>query len=137
MARRRTLRRHPVHVAGLFASLGALTVMMSLTTATQLWDTTKVMTASATVGASASVPANEHNVLAQQLAEKERALTEREAAVAESELSQWTFGSTDTLALSSVVLSFVLLVLVGINFYFDMRRGLPSVFAVDLRRSSV
>jgi hypothetical protein len=135
MARRRSHRRHPVHLAGLFVSAGALTVMLSLTTATQLWDTAKVMTASATVGASASVAPNEHNVLAQQLAEKERMLAEREAAVARNENERWAFGSADTLALSSVILSLVLLALVGINFYFDMRRGLPRVLTVDLRRT--
>jgi hypothetical protein len=127
-------KRHPVHALGLITSIGALTVMMSLTTATELWDTAKIMTASASVGTYAHVPANEHNVLAQQLAEKERSLNDREALLAQQERDRWSFGSTDSLAFSGVVLSLALLVLVSLNFYFDFHRGLPKSLAVDLRK---
>lgn len=127
--------RHPIHLAGLITSIGALTVVMSLTTTTQLWDTAKIMTASATVGAVASVEPNPDNTLAQQFAEKERMLAEREVQIAQLEQAQRSLSSSDMLALSSGILSFVLLILVGLNFYFDFHRRLPPVFSVDLRRS--
>lgn len=88
------------------------------------------------VGARASVPENSYNTLAEQLAEKEKALNEREAAISQ----QGRVGETPQSppwALMSFTLSLVLLVLVGINFYLDMRRRNPqpsSRLSVNLRR---
>ena len=125
-----------LHLLGLSASVLSLLVIFSLTTPGHVFQTAQIMTASAIVGVTAGVAPNPDNTLAQQLEERERALHEREAQVARMEGENQTHtSSNDILALSSVVLSGVVLVLVGVNFYLDTRRTSRPQFAVDLRRS--
>lgn len=81
------------------------------------------------VGMSAAVPSNEYSQLAQQLTEKERELSAREAALVAQEETQRGTLSDDvrranarTLIALSVALV-ILFILVGLNFYFDLHRG--------------
>ncbi|KKW35447.1 MAG: hypothetical protein UY81_C0041G0003 [Candidatus Giovannonibacteria bacterium GW2011_GWA2_53_7] len=83
------------------------------------------------VGMSASVPPNEYSQLAQQLTEKDRVLSVREAALVTQEEAQRDSLSADvrranarTLIALAVALV-VLFILVGLNFYFDIRRSHP------------
>jgi len=92
---------------------------------------TESMLANATVGVSAGVEPNPYNGVAQQLNAKEAELESREQA-----LNSKTNGRGDTLGLYSFLMSAILLVLIAINFYLDMRRRrAPAVsqYAVDLR----
>lgn len=95
------------------------------------------MVASAVVGTSAAVPPNPYNTLDQQLLEKQTRLNAREAALYARENSDGELSSRDVWGVYSFVMSAVLVVLVGVNFYFDLRRGRPNPlsrkFSVDLR----
>lgn len=89
--------------------------------------------ASLTVG----VPANQYNTLAQQLSVKQLSLEEREEALKARETRFAGLGLGDMFGLASFVLSIILCILVGLNFYMDWRRGRknlrPGRFQVDLR----
>jgi uncharacterized membrane protein YobD (UPF0266 family) len=94
------------------------------------------MFANVTIGASAAVPPNEYNTLAQQLSDKEKELELRESAITQYE-SQNTGetlpATTNIIALLSLVASVLLSILVGLNFYFDWRRGQHPLEAIGLR----
>lgn len=79
------------------------------------------MLANATVGASASVPPNEYNTLAAQLADKQNQLASREQEVSLREAEAQSRGGGN-LAIYSLIASLVLALLVAMNFYFDLRR---------------
>lgn len=100
-------------------------------------DSAQHMMANALVGTSANVPPNPYNTLDQQLSEKQTRLNEREAALSVRENSGGALSSSDVWGVYSFVMSAVLVVIVGINFYFDLRRGRPNPlsrkFSVDLR----
>lgn len=87
---------------------------------------------------SAVVPANPYNTLAQQFAEKEQELNDREAMLAEREAKNVGPSAGGIFGVLSFAFSLVLLALIGVNFYLDSRRGkktptLSSKFSVDLR----
>ena len=99
--------------------------------------------ASAFVSLSVGVPANTDNTTAAQLKSKEDELVGREATLLENEQSlARTLLLYDALPLVSIALSLLLFVLIGLNFYFDVRRRprssnpltSPRAFSVDLRR---
>lgn len=119
-------------LAGLLFLYSLLTVNVSVVA-----QSAQYMVASAIVGTSAAVPPNPYNTLDQQLLEKQTRLNEREAALAVRENSSNTLSSQDLWGVYSFVMSAVLVVIVGINFYFDLRRGRPNPlsrkFSVDLR----
>jgi len=73
------------------------------------------------VGASASVAPNPDNTLAAELKQKEDELAAREGRlnVAENEIQN----SRNDMAVYSFLLSGILFVVVGVNFYLDWRRG--------------
>ena len=87
---------------------------------------TQSMLAAATVGTSAAVEPNPYNTWNQQLTEKEKALALREKTIAALE-DKFSGSSVITpqsnLPLYSFCLSLFLTILVGLNFYFDWRRG--------------
>lgn len=139
------IKRHPnlnailIVGAGVFFGYAAATVSPSALTRTS-----GEMLASASVSISAAVPQNPYNSLAEQLREKEAALQEREraAGVGPSAAGAEPVSTLDDkLGVLSLFVSLILLVLVAINFYLDMRREgrvpmLSNPFAVDLRRRS-
>jgi hypothetical protein len=90
---------------------------------------------------SASVPANPYNTLAAQLSDEQSQLDQRAAQLAakQSALNSQSVLVQD-LGLAGFGLSVFLLILVGLNFYFDIRRrsgapqgALERKFLVDLR----
>jgi hypothetical protein len=135
MGRTKAKRRlHPkhVHTTGALMAILSITVIFSTTSSHELLQAGRDMMASASVGMGANVAPNEHNTLAAQLVERERALAAREAELL-AEANRWD--STDVLALSGVVLSALVLLLVLLNFFFDFKRNMPRALAVDLRRT--
>lgn len=135
MGRTKTKRRlHPkhVHATGAVMAILSITVIFSTTSSHELMQAGRDMMASASVGVGASVAPNEHNTVAVQLAERERELAVREAELV-AQVNRWD--STDMLALSGVVLSALVLLLVLLNFFFDFKRQMPRALAVDLRRT--
>ncbi len=92
----------------------------------QLSDTTMLYVASVGVGASASVPENELNVLSAEISERQRLLDAREAALREREIATRSFGDTggatdfSTYILSAIL--FILTVLVILNYAMDWAR---------------
>lgn len=96
------------------------------------------MLAGAGESLSASVPLNPYNSLAEQLAAKEQSLNEREAELDVETRASNLPSTADMFGFVSFALSLFLLVLVGVNFYLDSRRGkhnsiISSKFSVDLR----
>ena len=92
--------------------------------------------ATATVSMSAGVETNEYNAAAEQLRAKEAELSVRESRLIDSGSSGT---SDDSLAVYSLLMSFALFVLVGLNFFFDWRRGrgtvsVPPYLSLDLRQ---
>ncbi len=77
--------------------------------------------ANAVVGVFAGVEANPYNTKAQQLLEKENELNAREAALQENTAASSTL--EDWYGRAALAVSFLVLLLVALNFYFDLRRG--------------
>lgn len=79
----------------------------------------------AAVGASASVPPNEYNTLAQALLKKEAEVNQKEAALAvrEAEVLQQGNGKDTTLVFLVLFVGILLLILILINFYLDWKRS--------------
>ncbi len=88
------------------------------------------------VGASASVPVTPENTIATQLAQKETLLEVREERVLERE-EALSLRERDLLPLASFIASIILSILVGLNFFFDYRRGkrVPRGGIVNLKQS--
>lgn len=84
---------------------------------------------------SASVPENPYNTLAAALADRESQLDQREAALNAAASKGLSF--SEMLGASSFFISLILLILVALNFYYDVKRGklaaIPRRFQVDLR----
>lgn len=96
------------------------------------------MFASADATLSVSVPENPYNSLAQQLRVKQLTLQEREAALNAREAREKKLTLGEIAGFISFMLSIVLCILVGINFYLDSKRRkkgalVPGRFQVDLR----
>lgn len=88
------------------------------------------MLANASVGMSAGVTPNPYNDLAKQLNAKAASLEQKESALSSRSTTSDQYG------FYAFVMSSILLILVAINFYFDIRRKrvlTPSRYAVDLR----
>ena len=98
------------------------------------------MLAGASVGASASVAPNTYNTIAKQLDEKQAALAQQEADLSAREKEQVS-SKTGDLPLYSFLMSLILTLLVGVNFYFDWQRRQPqptllSRAIINLRRGA-
>ena len=87
---------------------------------------TNAMLANATIGTSAAVEPNSYNSLAQQLTDKETELASREKNLAQQE-NRVPQSMPTNLSLYSFLMSLLLAILVGVNFYFDWRRGRSAV----------
>lgn len=82
------------------------------------------MLAQTVIGASASVVANPYNSAVEQIATKEAELDAREQQIANREKPLKTEPTQAVdLSMYSFALSCALLLLVGMNFYFDWKRG--------------
>lgn len=128
-------------IAGLLAATFLLALSFSSASPNSQYHTAKYMLANAAVGISASVPPNPYNTLAMELAQKEEDLREREARLAALEAAARDAGEANSLALYALGISVTLLVLVGINFLLDWRRGrrrverpLADMYSVNLKR---
>ncbi len=92
----------------------------------------KSLLATASVSISAAIPETPENTIAAQLAAKEARLARQEAALAQRAEPRDIFG------VASFVMSMILFLLVGANFYLDLHRRyggiIPAAYAVDLRR---
>jgi hypothetical protein len=92
----------------------------------QFSNTTMRYVANVGTGMYASVPANEYNELSAQLAEQQRILDAREAALREREIRGRDFDSGENSEYSTYVLSiilFILTVLVIFNYIMDFARS--------------
>jgi hypothetical protein len=78
------------------------------------------------VGMSVAVPPNELNVITAELSARDRALREREAALAEREINTRNFGQENETDYSTYILStilFMLMVLIVLNYALDFVRA--------------
>lgn len=132
--------RQEIRALGAFVAVGAMTYAVFVNGPSLIATQTGGMLASATVSISAAIPPNPYNTLAHDLAAKEASLTEREAALATRENSTSVSGVSGGVPWGalSFVLSLSLLILLVINFYLDMRRGVQMTggpaLSIDLRR---
>ena len=106
---------------------------MLTSTPASLLENTQTMFAA--VGVTIAVAPNPYNTVAQQLSAKETQLTQKEAQLtAQEQALSNSPSASDRYGFYSLCMSAVLLVLVGLNFYFDRRRAtMPSRYSVDLR----
>jgi len=137
----RTKRMLFVNAIALLIAIPALAYSFSLGTPGGLAENTQRLVADAAISMSASVPANPYNTLAAQLSDEQAQLDARAAQLA---AKQSALNAQDVLVqdlgLAGFGLSVFLLILVGLNFYFYMRRrsgapqgALARKFLVDLR----
>ncbi len=139
--RSRTKRALVVNAIALLVAIPALAYSFSLGAPENLAQNTQRLVADAAVSMSAAVPANPYNTLAQQLADKQAQLDARAAQLSAKQSAQNAQDKlVQDLGLAGFGLSVFLLILVGLNFYFDMRRrsgapqgALARKFLVDLR----
>ena len=120
-----------LNVLGLIVAAPLLGYSLAHSGPGELAHNTEAYLANASVGMSAGVSANPYNSLAVELNAKEAELEDREA-----KLTSQSHGG-DMLGVYSLIMSCILLVLVAINFYLDMRRSRkisPSLYAVNLRQ---
>lgn len=129
------------NAAALLVAVPALMQSISLGAGTNLVRDAHSMMGDAAVSLSASVPPNPYNTLAAQLADEKTQLDQRAAAL-DARQSGLSSGSTfqQDLTIASFCMSLMLLLLIGLNFYLDMRRRrgqspgyLERKFLVDLR----
>ncbi len=116
------MKKRHTHYLGLLTALVLMTYALSLASPQMLANTAGQLVANAMVGMNAGVLPNEFNSLAQALEDKEAELKEREARLSGVEIEGGMF-STNTLAVASLAVSILLVILVGLNFFFDVRRG--------------
>ncbi len=138
--RRRASRSVVVGAIGLLVAVPTIGYSMYLDTPAGLAGSAQRLMADAAVSMSASVPANPYNTLASQLSAEQAQLDQREATLnaQESAINEQSAPAEDW-TFASLALSILLLILVALNFYFDMRRRRPrqdplaQKFLVDLR----
>ena len=124
MRKRKSRKKVSINTVGVGVAAFALTSSLFIVSPQQFLFDAQNMMATA-VGARASVGENQYNTLAQQLQEKEEALNEREATLAQQEggmRGPTSQPSGNTWVFVNVALSFMLFILVGLNFYLDLRR---------------
>ncbi|MBP9669338.1 MAG: hypothetical protein KBE09_03545 [Candidatus Pacebacteria bacterium] len=131
------MKRVHARYLGVFMALAMMTYALSMASPQALVSTAGQLLANATVGMQAGVLPNQYNALAQALSEKEAELAAREQQLSGVEVRRGMF-STNTMAVASFGVSVLLLVLVGLNFYFDVRRARRASLAsrdgaIDLR----
>ena len=133
--------RSDLSKAGLVLAIGMLAYALYMIPADSILPDTLDAVAAATVSMSAGVQANPYNSAAEQIKAKEAQLAERENRLTMQETPS-TRGGNDTLAVYSLLMSAALFILVGLNFFFDWRRGRAPVregpatpyLSLDLRR---
>ena len=139
--RNRTKRMLVVNTLALLVAVPALAYSFSLGVPGGLVENTQRLVADVGVSMSASVPANPYNTLATQLSDEQAQLDARATQLAAQQASLNSRNMlVQDLGLAGFGLSVFLLLLVGLNFYFDMRRrsggpqgALARKFLVDLR----
>lgn len=145
MTRRRTSRAHLsrstiVNAIGLLVAIPAFSYSLYVYSPGALAESAGRLVADATMSLTASVPANPYNTLAQELSDKQAALDREQAQLSAKEsAASGTSSSAVYFGLASFCISVLVLMLVGLNFYLDMRRKYPRAdalsrkFLVDLR----
>lgn len=91
----------------------------------QLSNTTFVYLGSVGSSVLASVPENELNTLSAQIAEEQRSLAAREAALQEREIAARSFGGSEESEYSTYLISvmlFIIIVLLTLNYVLDFAR---------------
>ena len=139
-SRERKFSSVTVNVLGLLVALPAFGYSLYLYPPTELVQSAQRLAADASLSLSAAVPENPYNTLAAQLSDKQAQLDQQEAQLRNQEAAanQKTLLGQDW-GLVSFGISILVLVLVGLNFYLDMRRRNPKPdaltrkFLVDLR----
>ena len=103
-------------------------------------DATRLLASGAAATLGVAVPENQYNTLAEQLRAKQTELDQREASLnaAPARPATWPLFQSDLLSVASFFMSFILLILIGLNFYFDKRRvasrtPVGGKYSVDLR----
>jgi hypothetical protein len=137
----RTKRVLVVNALALLVAVPALAYSFSLGEPGGLAQNTQRLVADAAVSMSASVPANPYNTLAAQLSDEQAKLDARASQLSAEQISLNSQSAIiQDLGLAGFGLSVFLLILVGLNFYFDVRRrsgapqgALARKFLVDLR----
>lgn len=137
-SRERLPRSTIVNAVALLVALPALGYSFYIDAPASLAENAERLMADSAVSMSASVPANPYNTLAQQLTDKQTQLDQEQASLNAEEAAARN-SPAEYLGIASLCLSIFLLLLVGLNFYFDMRRKSPprsaleKKFLVDLR----
>ena len=125
-----------INAAGLLVAFIGVSFPFSMQSPGRVLSGVQSFVASAGATLTVGVAENPYNTLAQQLSVKQLSLEEREAALKAREEKQGFFARSDLFSIASFILSVVLLILVGLNFYMDWRRGRKKVisgkFQVDL-----
>lgn len=128
------LRKNSINILALLLAVPVLAYSLYVSTPSEYAKNAGSMLASA-ANMSASVPENPYNTVAAQLAQKEAQLDQREAELAARASQGPSF--SEMLGVSSFFISLLLLLLVALNFYYDVQRGrlgaIPRKFQVDLR----
>lgn len=128
-----------VNAVALLVAIPTLSYSLYIDSPYTLSESALRLMADAAVGMSASIEPNPYNTLAQQLSNKEALLNERETQITSQERAGIERASSlGIFGFVSFCISIFLLILVGINFYFDIRRRqkggwLARKFLVDLR----
>jgi hypothetical protein len=114
--------RNPVHYAALLSF--ALGGFLMLSAGLVVQGTTPVSDQGAyAVGVATEVKPNPYNTLAQQLADKEAELAEREELIVSREQALTAAAEPSAVPLYLLGLGVLVLVLIGLNFYWDWRRA--------------
>jgi hypothetical protein len=132
-------RVNVINAIALLVALPALSYSLYVGSPVHVAQSAQRLMADAAVSMSASIAPNPYNTEAEQLAAKEARLNERAAQLTAQQNDLSSQGVIrENLGLISFFISLLLLVLVGLNFYFDRRRAMPLTrrsqkFLVDLR----
>lgn len=130
-------KANPIALIGCAVAIGAFLYAVASDVPSQVAFRVGSSLAAAEVSISAAVPPNPDNTLAAQLQQKEQELDQREQVVKQMERDAASH-PVDSLGLYALIASVVLFLLIGINFFLDMRRRagkenvLTKTFLVDL-----
>lgn len=130
------MKHKKARYVGTLVAVALMTYAFSIASPLTLVHTGGRLLANAAVGMYAGVLPNEHNSLAQALAQKEADLAAREARLSGVERAGDVF-STNALALASLAVSTLLLILVGLNFFFDVRRARRAGLDVSAHSAAI